>query len=617
MISESRDAIVIGGGPAGSTFAATLRKYAPHLAVTVLEQARFPRYHIGESTIPVANAVLRDLDVYDALERSGAVKKIGIVFVWGEDRTPWNADYLRLREVPGSGGREGAPGHVIDVTGQDFERMFGDHRGRETPFTAFNVRRADFDALLLDRAKDRGAEVRQGTRATEVLRGASGAVEGLRWEDDAGRTGAITAPFVLDASGLSSLLTRGDRERDPHMNNFAVYGYLKGARWKVTFNGTQARTTVFIAAVERGWIWYFPIGDDIMSVGAVTHRDHFRDRLRDVDLETFWWDMLRSCPEISELVEGATLRTDVLPDGKRVAASRDWSSWARRPVGEGWAAAGDAAAFVDPILSSGVTLALQSGHRAACTFNTARARPGLPAADLWRAYADYIRGEAASFLTLARHFYGDDRAAPSWWGASRGLVNRSGRLALDDLQAFTMATAGFFPTPRALSADVVGALINNLARPEGDVLDIFRERGVPPPEEIDRSSFEVVTPFRLSLRAEPSPEAAARGELETYHDLVPDEMAFAHRLNAVPCRIPPTLAPLVAALPRYRSVAALLADAPRLVGPGVAPDETLRRNARDVLCNAVLKGFVRLIRGEENSTQRRRDAETQREGERR
>jgi flavin-dependent dehydrogenase len=593
MTSESRDCIVIGGGPAGSTFASTVKKHAPHLGVTLLEQARFPRYHIGESTIPVVNNVLRDLGVYDTLERSGTIRKIGIVFVWGPDRTPWNADYLRLRDVP----REAGPGHVIDVTGQDFERMFGDHRGRETPFTAFNVRRADFDKILLDGARDRGVEVREGTRTTAALRGPSGAVEGVRWEDDEGRSGKLEAPFVLDASGLSSFLTRGDRERDPDMNNFAVYGYLANAGWKVTFNGGKTRTTVFIAAVEKGWVWYFPIGDDVMSVGAVTHRDHFRDRLRDVDLETFWWDMLRSCPEVSELIRGATLRTDVLPGGARVAASRDWSSWARRPFGDGWAAAGDAAAFIDPILSSGVTLALQSGYRAACTFNTARTRPWLPAADLWRAYADYVRGEAASFLTLARHFYGAGSAARSLRGASQPLVNRSGRLALDDLTSFTMATAGFFPTPRAFSADVVGSLLNHLASPDRDVLAIFRDRGLPAPEDLLRSSFEVVTPFRLSLRAEPDAEAAKKGELETYHDLVPDEMAFAHRVNAVPCRIPPTLGPLVAALPRYESVAAFVDDAPNVVGPGVAPAETLRRNALDVLRNAVLKGYVRLIPG--------------------
>ena len=108
MTVEHRDCVVIGGGPAGSTFAAIVKKYAPDCAVTVLEAARFPRYHIGESTIPAANNVLRELGVYETLEHSDFVKKMGIVFVWGEDRKPWSADYLRLRET--KTGANGSPG---------------------------------------------------------------------------------------------------------------------------------------------------------------------------------------------------------------------------------------------------------------------------------------------------------------------------------------------------------------------------------------------------------------------------------------------------------------------------------------------------------------------------
>jgi clorobiocin biosynthesis protein Clo-hal len=589
MDREHCDCVVIGGGPAGSTFATIARKYEPGLRVTVLEQARFPRYHIGESTIPVLNAVLRDLGVYDALERAGTIRKIGIVFVWGKDRQPWNADYLRLRELPPELGAR----HTIDVAGQDFERMFGDHRGREEPFTAFNVKRADFDELLLKRAEATGADVRQGTRVTEVLRDASGRAAGVRWEDDAGESGAIDADFVLDASGLTSLLTRGEREYEPTMNNFAVYGYLAGAGWKVTYNGARDRTTVFIASVAEGWIWYIPIGPDTISVGVVTHRDHFKDRLRDVDLETFWWDALMSCPEIAELARGATVRTDVLPEGKRVAASQDWSSWARSPVGPGWAAAGDAAVFIDPILSSGLTLAMQSGHRAAYTYLTARRRADLPADELWRAYADYIRGEAGSFLTLARYFYGNNQAATSWWWESQRVVNRSGRLDLEDRTAFTMATAGFFPTPRAVSHDVVGALINHLGGTRADVTEIFREPGLPDHEALARATYEVTTPFHLGLRTEPGAGGAPPGQLGVYHDLVPEGLPFAHRLNAVPCRIPTALAPVVLAMPRHGRVAALLAEAAARV-PTDSP-EGLRRDVLDVVRVAVLKGYARLV----------------------
>src|SRR5262245_30380787 len=99
MRAQQRDCVVIGGGPARSPFAAVVKKYIPGLSVTLLEKDRFPRYRIGESTIPAANGVLRELDLFETLERSSFVKKMGIVFVWGRDRKPWNADFLRLRAV--------------------------------------------------------------------------------------------------------------------------------------------------------------------------------------------------------------------------------------------------------------------------------------------------------------------------------------------------------------------------------------------------------------------------------------------------------------------------------------------------------------------------------------
>lgn len=592
MIRETADCVVIGGGPAGSTFAGVVKKYSPHLRIVLLEQEHFPRYHIGESTIPAANGALRDLGVYDDLERSGFVKKMGIVFVWGEDRKPWNADFLRVRDV-------GGDGHTVDVTGQDFTSILGELRTRETPVTAFNVQRSDFDKMLLDRAREIGVDAREGTRVTEILKDPKGAISGVTWTDDRGRKGRIDAPFLMDASGLSSILTRRDRVFDPDMNNFAVYGYLKNADWKVTFNGKRDRSTVFIAAVEKGWIWYFPIRQDVMSVGAVTRRDHFTDRLKDVDLEAFWWEMLQSCPEVKDLVKNASVRTDILPNGQRVAASQDWSSWAKEPVGDGWAAAGDAAIFVDPILSSGVTLALQSGHRAAYTFNTARFRPDLPSRSLWNAYADYIRGEYGAFLRLARHFYGNHKAAESWWWEAESLVNRTGRLELDPHQSFTMATCGFFPVMRAISPEVVGSLLNHLSgnkdleKHRPDFLNVFRQTGVPDAAALAKCALETVAPFRLDLRTEPTTAREELGYLHVYHDLVTDDPRLTHRTAAVPWRIDPSLAPVVQAIPQQQTVSSLLTTAESLV-PTSETVPNVRDATLDLVRVAAMKGFVRL-----------------------
>jgi flavin-dependent dehydrogenase len=587
-IPGTSDVVVLGGGPAGSTFAGIVKKYAPGLRVTLLEKARFPRYHIGESTIPVANTVFRDLEVHERLAASGAVKKIGITFVWGADRTPWNADYLILRDRDASG-----PGGAIDVVGQDFAGL--GRAPQAEPFTAFNVRRDRFDALLLDQARAFGAAVHEGVRATAVTR--AGAASRVAWQDEAGRHGTIETDFVLDATGLSSLLTRDQRVRDPHMNNFAVYGYFAGAGWKVTYNGARSHTTVFICSIPCGWIWYFPIAEDVMSVGVVTHREHFRDRLANVDLERFYRDMLADCPEVSDLLAGARLREDILPGGGRVRASQDWSSWAEMPVGPGWAAAGDAAMFVDPILSSGVTLALQSGHRAAYTLLTARARPaataGADRAELWRAYADYIRGEAGAFLKLARFFYGNNRAAESWWWEAHRLINAGGRLDVDPQRAFTMATAGFFPVPRALSLEIVGPLIAGAVGTTADLRHVHEHSGVPAADALDDLRIEPLAPFRLALRTEPHRDAPP-GQLRVFHDLVSDDPAFFHRLAVSPTEISPALAPIVDAVPRHATVRSLQAASHALLPAGAVPPAAVERLAAQIVRVAAIKGFVKL-----------------------
>lgn len=593
--SEHCDCVVLGGGPAGSTFAAIAQKYAPNLRIVLLEKDHFPRYHIGESTIPALNPVLRDLEIYDRI-RSTFVKKMGITFIWGRDRTPWDADYLKIQNIPAPGG-----GTVINVLGQDFSKLLRRPMQRDETFSAVNVRRAEFDKILIDQARHFGVDVREGTKALSILRkaaetdGDEGEVEGVEWENERGERGIIYTPFVLDATGLTGLMTRNKRVRDPAMNNFAVYGYLKNAGWKVIYSGTRDRSNVFIASVEKGWIWYIPIGDDLMSVGAVTNTAHFKDRLKNVDLETFFWEMLRSCPEVSDLVKDAELRTDFLPGQKRVSCSRDWSSWAEKPVGKGWAAVGDAAIFIDPILSSGVTLAMQSAHRAAYTFNTARKRPELSQEALWRAHADYMRGEAGAFLRLARVFYGNNRAAESWWWEAQRLVNSTGKLEIENRQAFTMATAGFFPTLRAISPDTVLPLVSGAAGLSGDVLNIFHDDGLPAPDELSNCTMTTLTPFKLDLRTEPFLiEGAPTGELDVYHDLVPYQFDFSHRIAAAPARIAPALSPVVDAIAQHNKVGDLLMAAPALLPERTAAPDAIRKSAISIVKAAALKGFVKL-----------------------
>lgn len=587
---ESRDVVVVGGGPAGSTFAAIAAKYDPSARITVLEREHHPRYHIGESLIPVANGVFHDLELFDTLYDGRFVKKLGITFVWGRDRTPWDADYLEIETIQRDDGTQ-----ILDVVGQDFTSLLRRELRRDQPFTAINVRRAEFDKLLIDQARHFGAEVREGTEAVKLHTDDAGRVTGVSWRDDTGAQGRIDAPLVIDASGLAAFGGRGEREYCPDLANFAVSGYFRGADWKIVFRGhAHEATNVFIASVEHGWLWYIPVGPDLVSCGAVTSTRHFKDRLKHVDLEAFFWEMVRSCPEIAPLVAQAELVDDMLPGGKRVQATRDWSGWAKTPVRPGYVAVGDSAIFVDPILSSGLTMAVQSGHRAAYTFNTLRKRPELDAAELWGAYADYVRGEAGSYLTLARYYYGNNKAADSWWWQAQRQVNPAGQLRLDDREAFTLATAGFFPTPRAISVEIMAPLLEGLLGTDADLKNIYHATGVPQGTDLERARITVRTPFSLKLRGEPEEHSNPDGLLNVFHDLVADDFDFAHRNAAVPCRIAPALAPIVAALPRFATVAELLEAAPDLIPGGHGRADEVRQSTLAILRNAAKKGFIAL-----------------------
>jgi len=176
---EYKDCVVIGGGPAGSAFAGIASRYAPEASILLLEKARFPRFRLGESTIPVANTVLRELGVYDELYNGGAVKKVGISFVWGADRMPWNADYLQI----GGASEQLGPERTIDVLGQDLSTFSERFAPSRMPFVGFNVERSRFDQMLLERARVLGAECREGVGVTEILR-ENGVVCGVRYRDD-------------------------------------------------------------------------------------------------------------------------------------------------------------------------------------------------------------------------------------------------------------------------------------------------------------------------------------------------------------------------------------------------------------------------------------------------
>ena len=315
------DTIIIGAGPAGSTAAALLAEKGRR--VLVIEKEKFPRYHIGESLMPFCWFTLDRLGVLGEMERIAYTKKHSVQFV-----TP--------------DGRQSQPFYFF---------QHYDHPSA----TTWQVERAEFDVMLLDNARRKGAEVREQTRVTRTIRDDSGRTVGVEAIGPDGAVYEVFAPVTIDCSGREQVATakEGWRVRDPKLNKLAIWTYFRGAKRDP---GIDEGNTTVAYLPERGWFWYIPLKDDIVSVGIVAEKDYLFSESKD-PAEIM-------CREIGR---NAWIQ-DHLSVGKQFGeywVTSEFSYRSRYCAGDGLVLAGDAFAFLDPVFSSGVYLALKSGEMAA------------------------------------------------------------------------------------------------------------------------------------------------------------------------------------------------------------------------------------------------------------
>jgi flavin-dependent dehydrogenase len=364
--------VVIGGGPAGSTCSTLLAKHG--LNVELFEREHFPRFHIGESLIPETYWVLKRLDMLPKMQQSHFVKKHSVQFV-------------------NAAGKLSAPFY------------FSDNKPHECSQT-WQVVRSEFDTMMLNNAREHGVTVHEGVRVVDVLFEGDKAV-GVTVQSEGGQRRDVRADVVVDASGQNGLLQNRFRLRvwDPVLNKGAIWTYWKGA-YRDT-GRDEGATLVLQTVNKKGWFWYIPLHDDLVSCGVVAPFDYlFKGR---GPKEQVYDEEVERCPAVKTRVAGATRATGCF-------ATKDYSYRSKQVAGDGWVLIGDAFGFLDPLYSSGVLLALRSGEMAADAIADGVARDDLSGAQLgkwgdeFNAGVDRMRRlvceyyDGFSFGNFVRHF---------------------------------------------------------------------------------------------------------------------------------------------------------------------------------------------------------------------
>ncbi|HEY2932046.1 MAG TPA: NAD(P)/FAD-dependent oxidoreductase [Acidobacteriota bacterium] len=359
MTSKLYDAVVIGGGPAGSTTAAVLA--AKGRRVLILEREKFPRYHIGESLMPYCYFPLERLGVIDRMKTSHFPKKYSVQFV--------NID-----------------GHASHPF------YFFQHLQHEAS-TTWQVLRSEFDQMLLDNARARGAEVLEETMVRDTIK-QNGVVVGVKAVGKDGEAQEFHAPITIDASGRDALVLarNGWKVRDPYLNKIAIWTYYKGA---LRDPGLDEGATTVAYLPEKGWFWYIPLPEDTVSVGVVAEKTYLYRNSRDL-----------AAIFQSEVVNNAWIQRH-LASGRQTGqywVTAEYSYRSRHCAVDGLILVGDAFAFLDPVFSSGVFLALRSGEIAADAVDRALAS-GDVSASQFSDYGDELCKGIEAMRKLIYAFY--------------------------------------------------------------------------------------------------------------------------------------------------------------------------------------------------------------------
>src|SRR5580765_73457 len=393
MPNHKVDAVVIGGGPAGSTVATLLARNG--LKVSLFERRSFPRFHIGESLLPASLPIFEELGVHEEIKRR-FLKKPGGKWYYGNK--PVFSDFSA-----------GPPG-------TSFEK---------TPH-AYMVRREEFDEILLNNSVRSGAHVHQDHTVLDVLQ-TGDRVTGVTVKDPTGAVREYTCDMVFDCSGYSALLARKFNLRSENrLNRMAIFGHYK----TVPLNEDVKKGWFVGQMVYDGWIWLIPLKPDLISIGLVIPVEEYKKAQQSP--QAFLEHYMATTPIVPP-----SIRADRQLDGKiHVYGNLGYTT--SRAHGNGWVLVGDAAFFIDPCYSSGVHLALPMAKRAVHLFLESR-RTGTPQTEMFAAYEEELRQDEKLVLRFVDAFYMASRNRVLKWLIPVGTTDQINR-------SFVTVTGGDFAT---------------------------------------------------------------------------------------------------------------------------------------------------------------------------
>ncbi|WP_437630408.1 tryptophan 7-halogenase [Sorangium sp. So ce854] len=384
------DLVVVGGGPAGATLATFVAMQGHR--VLIVDRDTFPRYQIGESLLPsTINGICVMLGVEEEIAKAGFTKKLGGSFRWGKKAEPWS--------------------FYFGVT----------QKNRKNPAFAYQVERMKFDWILLQNAIRKGVELRTGCNVTKpILEGDRFA--GVEYVDENNQVRQVRARYVADASGNRGMFGAaiGERLYSKFFKNWALFGYYEGGkRFPPPYEGN-----ILSAAFGEGWFWYIPVTPTLTSVGAVFSPPDDKKRPVDGELEAAMNGFIAKCPIIADMLSNARRVTEGIYGKLRMR--QDWSYTQSRFWDRGLVLVGDAACFVDPLLSQGVHLATYSALLAARSINSCLAG----SVDERRAFEEFelrYRREYGLFYDYLTSLYDMNSDQESFFWAARSTLKTEER----------------------------------------------------------------------------------------------------------------------------------------------------------------------------------------------